>query len=224
MPGRAEIKTSTAMPDFIRGFVDPSTALLLAEHARLAALFQHNQAVGEQLVTMYLTIVSIAVALLVGLGQLGASPSALFPMELAVLLIVILVGAIAFQRLVERKIRGIEYLRAINRIHRHFVDRDPLVGQYLYWPPHDDLPPLKATGTTLGGLRDLVAGLNSIFLAFVAAIVAGTWVSGRQLGVAIAVGLSTGAIVWLAQRGFNQRALVRAEQDLLRQSRFRHDN
>jgi len=136
------------------------------------------------------------------------------------LIIVVVVGMITFRRLIERRIRAIEYLRAINRIHRYFVDKDPKAQQYFYWPACDDCPPMHTKGTVLGGLRDIVAGLNSLFLSFAISAIARTWFPMLHYLVLVLIGLVVGVLIWLIQHGFSEVALKRAEQETNRHVLF----
>jgi len=94
-----------------------SSAMLLAEHSRLASLYQHNADMGDKYVSIYLTIVSAAAAFLAGLQRLAVPSSAVVSIQEALLLVVPFVGITTFARLLERRVHAIEYLRAINRIH-----------------------------------------------------------------------------------------------------------
>ena len=139
-----------------------TTSILLAEHQRLAALYQHNSDMGDKLVATYLTIVSVMVAVMLGIIQLETSQLTLIPVELILIMVMMCVGAITYARLLERRARSVEYLRAINRIHRFFVEKDENLLNYLYWQAYDDRPPVKIGGTSIGGLRDMVALINSV--------------------------------------------------------------
>ncbi len=200
--------------EMIQGSLDPISAALLVEHERLASLYEHNVTMGDQLVAAYLAAVSLAVALLVGMRELVPQSESLVLIELTLLMIVVVVGAITFRRLIERRVRSIEYLRAINRIHRYFVDKDPKVQQYFYWPACDDCPPMHAKGTVLGGLRDIVAGLNSLFLGFGVGAITRTWFPTLHYLVLVLIGIVVSVIVWLIQHRFSEEALKRADRDL----------
>lgn len=197
-----------------RDSLDPIPAALLVEHERLTSPYEHNVAMGDQFVAVYLAVVSLAVGLLVGVRELMPQSDRLVLIELALLMIIVVVGMITFRRLIERRIRSIEYLRAINRIHRYFVDKDPKVQLYFYRPACDDCPPMFTKGTALGGLRDIVAGLNSLFLGFAVAAVIGMWLPHAALS-------GVGAIVWLIQHEFSKSVLKRAERGMDRFILFR---
>lgn len=153
--------------EMLQSALDPISAALLVEHERLASLYEHDVAMGDQLFAAYLTVVSLAVALLVGVKELVPQYDSILLFELAIFIIISVVSMITFRRLIDRRIRSIEYLRAINRIHRYFVEREPKTQQYFYWLASDDCPPVRAKGTLLEGLRDIVEVLNSVFLGFV---------------------------------------------------------
>jgi len=206
--------TTTTAQMTIQDSLDPISAALLVEHERLASMYEHNVTMGDQFVAAYLAAVSLAVALLVGMKELVPQSESLVLVELALLMIVVVVGAITFRRLIERRVRSIEYLRAINRIHRYFVDKDPKVQQYFYWPACDDCPPMHTKGTVLGGLRDIVAGLNSLFLGFAVGAITRTWFPTLHYLVLVLIGIVVGVIVWLIQHRFSEEALKRADRDL----------
>ena len=205
--------TTTITQNTIQESLDPVSAVLLVEHERLASLYEYNARAGEQVVSVYLGIVSVAGALLVSLKELMPQSSTLM-VELFVLLIILAVGGITFQRLIERRIRAIEYLRAINRIHRYFIDKDPKIQPYFYWPACDDCPPMWIKGTAVEGLRDIVASLNSLLIGFSAVVIASTlWPTLLPLGL-VAIAVIVGLTVWLVQYKYSKLALGRANERL----------
>lgn len=188
-----------------------SAEALLAEHDRLSALYLHNAEMGEKRTSLYLTVISGGIAILVGLGQFGADTAVLRWPAFGLLAVLLLIGLLTFQRLIERRIRGTEYLRAINRIHRYFVDRDPDLGPYFYWPACDDLPAFASRGATMEGLRDLIALLNSLFIGVLLGQVLAVLLAGRLVGIAAAVGLVTAVLSWTWHQAYERRSLRRME-------------
>jgi len=212
--------TTTTAQKTIQDSLDSISAALLVEHERLASLYEHNVTMGDQFVAAYLAAVSLAVALLAGMRELVSQAETLVLVELALLMIVVAIGAITFRRLIERRVRSIECLRAINRIHRYFVDKDPKVQQYFYWPACDDCPPMHVKGTALGGLRDIVAGLNSLFLGFAVGAIARTWFPTLHYLAPVLIGIVVSVIVWFIQHRFGEEALKRADKELNRSVLF----
>jgi len=205
--------TTTITQNTIQESLDPVSAVLLVEHERLASLYEYNAKAGEQVVSVYLGIVSVAGALLVSLKELMPQSDILM-IELFILLIISAVGGITFQRLIERRIRAIEYLRAINRIHRYFIGKGPEIQPYFYWPACDNCPPMWIKGTAVGGLRDIVASLNSLLIGFSTAIMTRTlWPTLSPLGL-VAIAIIVGLIVWLVQYKYSKLALGRANERL----------
>lgn len=200
--------------EILQSTLDPISAVLLVEHDRLASLYEHNVAMGDQLFAAYLTVVSLAVALLVGVKELVPQYDSLLLFELAILIIISVVGMITFRRLIDRRIRSIEYLRAINRIHHYFVEIEPKSQQYFYWPACDDCPPMRAKGTVLEGLRDIVAVLNSVFLGFVISMMARTWFPELHSLALVLIGIVVGGLIWLMEHKFSETALKHAEQEI----------
>jgi hypothetical protein len=171
-----------------------SVEILLAEHQRLSALYLHNVDMGEKRTTAYLTLVSIGTAILVGLAQVRSERELgsdfFLQMSFGLVISVLIFGLITFRRLLERRIRAIEYLRAINRIHRFFVLKDPSIRDYFYWSSYDDVPPFFSRSTVFAGLRDMVACFNSLFLG-----VALGEIMRMTLGVSYTLAISSGILV-----------------------------
>jgi len=161
--------------DRVREVLDPSAEVMLAEHERLSALYLYNTEMGEKRLSSYLMVISVGAGILLGVAQFRVEMTLLLWPVIGFLFGLLVLGVLTFQRLIERRIRGVEYLRAINRIHRYFVQDDPSLEPYFYWPPCDDIPSFRSKGTVLEGLRDVIAVLNSLF--------AGTLVGLAGLGL-----------------------------------------
>ncbi len=145
-----------------------SAELLLAEHSRISGLYEANAQMGDKYVTMYLTIMSLAIALLLGISKFSTLSTENISIDLALMIVVFIIGFTIFRRLIDRRIRMIEYLRAINRINHYFAARDKEVEKHLFWNANDDEPPIHAKGTFLGGLRNIVIVLNSLTVGILA--------------------------------------------------------
>ncbi len=194
---------------------DPSIQAMISEHERLAALYLYNAEMGEKRVAAYLTIVSIAVAGLVSLPQYfreHVDEGAILQSSTGVLLGLVFLGLLTFFRLVERRARGIEYLRAINRIHSYFVYKDAELEPYFSWPPADDYPSFGGRTTDFAGLRDVIAALNSLSLGGVAALLLIMAVPGIHYIFAVSLGLGVAVVAWLAQHYVEQRSLRKIEE------------
>jgi hypothetical protein len=206
---------------------DKSVAILLIEHQRLSNLYLHNVEIGEKRTTAYLTIVSIGTALLVGISQRGVAEGFLLWTSFGLVMGAFMFGLLTFQRLLERRIRAIEYLRAINRIHRFFVLKDPTIRDYFYWSAYDDVPPFIARGTTMAGLRDLVAAFNSLF----AGVAVGGIILIRQppnqphtFTLAIAIGSILFVFILLLHHLYERRVLGKIEKEAAEGAKFPREN
>ena len=104
----------------------------------------------------------------------------------------IILGILTFHRLIERRIRAVENLRALNRIHRYFVDRDARLVDYFYWPPCDDVPSFHGRGGVFAGLRDIIAFANSLFGGFLAGEMLRTFWPALHILAPIGLGLAAG--------------------------------
>lgn len=207
-----------------------SSSFLLAEHGRVANLYLHNAAMGERRISIHLLFVAGGGTLLLSLPEiLGRPPAAqgrFFPIIESLLLpgsvIVLLMaieGILTFQRIIERRIRATEYLRAINKINRFFADRDPLLLRYLPWPVHDDIPTFGDRRLGVADLRDVVAVLNSFLAGALGADAVllflgpdSTQTYRRSvIFLAILVGVAVALIVWWWHERYENSIIRKAE-------------
>lgn len=143
-----------------------SVSILIAEHERLSMLYLNNAEIGEKRTAQYLSIMTFVCGGVFALLQLNfLSRLQLLEMLLVLCLLLVVLGGVTFQRLVERRIRATEYLRGINKIHAFFVKHNSELKVAFAWLPNDDLPPFTGKGAALAGLRDVVAFLNTCFFA-----------------------------------------------------------
>jgi hypothetical protein len=194
--------------------------ILLAEHDRIAALYQHNVDMGDRYVTTYFTILSVIGAITVGLGQVGAGMDMLLPVDSVLLVLIFIIGLFTFARLVERRIRAVEYLRAINRIHHYFYELDPNLKNYFYWRPFDNFPDVELKGTTLGGLRDIITVCNSLVMSFLVALGAKFYEPGLAIGLTAAIGMVAAVVCWVGQNLYKKRKLDLEKDHLDQKAHF----
>jgi len=199
---------------------ESSTQGLLAEHARIAELYLYNREMGEKRLSFYLTIVSIAVTGFVALTELRKEEAFLIEGALALLVGVSLLGLFTFQRLVERRIVGTEYLRAINRIHCYFAHLDPSIRPYYYWPLCDDRPTFGRPEAAMAGLSDLMIFFNSLSLALLLGLTMYLLKPQAHYAVLVVEGLAAGAITWALQRLYERRSFAVAQRQASRKVRF----
>ncbi len=205
---------------------ESTSSFLLAEHQRISSLYQHNAAMGERRISIHLLFVAGGGTLLLSLPEILKQPGAtgrIFPLIESLLLpgliIVLLMGIegiFTFQRIIERRLRATEYLRAINKINRFFADRDPNLLRYLAWPPNDDQPPFGQRSLGVSDLRDVGAVLNSFYagalgadvmLLFAGPVHAPAYDRGTIL-FALLVGALFALVVWW-WHGWYEDAIVR---------------
>lgn len=199
-----------------------SVEILLAEHQRLSTLYLHNVEMGEKRTTSYLTLVSIGSAIVVGMSQRKEAQDFLIWASFGLVTGAFIFGLLTFQRLLERRIRAIEYLRAINRIHRFFVLIDPTIRDYFYWSAYDDVPTFLVRGTTMAGLRDLVSFFNSLFAGVVVGgIILIKWPDTYK--TAFASLLTIFLVVLLFHLRYEKRTLSRFEKRAAKDVKFPGD-
>jgi hypothetical protein len=207
----------TGCPD---PFADPSTEAMLAEHERVSALYLYNAETGEKRVSLYLTLVSAGTAVFLGLAQFGVDRNLVLWSAAAYLAMVALMGTLTFQRLIERRVRSTQYLRAINRIHCYFAERDPELLRYYAWPANDDVPSFVGRTGVLSGLRDVVALLNGVATGAILAIAEMALGGSGYLLLDVAIAALAAVAVWFIQQDYEAKKLAQAEQAFGRFVRF----
>ena len=200
--------------------LDPSAEAMLAEHERLAGLYLYNADIGEKRVSLHMTLVSGGTAIFLGLAQFGVDRTLLWWSAFAFLAMVVLLGTLTFERLIERRIRSTQCLRAINRIHSYFAQRDPDLCPYFSWPPNDNVPSFLGRAGLLAGLRDVVAVLNSLFAGAMFAVLSFALESRVHFVLDIAIGGVAALVAWLVQQRHEARKLAQAEEAYARLVRF----
>jgi Flp pilus assembly protein TadB len=210
--------------DRLDPFYDPSTEAMLAEHERVSALYLYNSEIGEKRVSLYLTLISVGTAVFLGLAQFGIDRLLVLWSAAAYLAMVALVGTLTFQRLIERRVRSTQYLRAINRIHCYFVKRDPELMKYYAWPANDDVPSFIGRTGVLSGLRDVVALLNSVSAGAVLAVAGVALWGSLHLLIDVAIAGVAAVVLWFVQQEYESRQLEQAEQAFERFVRFPRDS
>jgi hypothetical protein len=204
-------------------FLDPSTEALLAEHERVSGLYLYNADIGEKRTSLYLTLISVGSAVFLGMVQFGVDRTLLLWSAVGFLAVVLLVGSLTFQRLIERRIRSTQYLRAVNRIHCYFAQKDPAIRPYYSWPPCDDVPSFVTRVGVLSGLRDVVAVLNSLFAGATFAVIGLALGSTLHLVMSICLGGAGAMVAWFLQQRHEARKLAQAETESAQYVRFPRD-
>lgn len=189
---------------------EASVRLLLAEHERISTLFVENRLMGERRTTLFLTLFTLA-APVIGAFSQYTKTGLLTPMNLGAVAVLLLVGVLTFYRLIERRIVGMELLRAINRIHRYFVEHDPGLAGYLSWKPDETAVRYVEHRGTMPGLRDLVQILNCVLTGFITAGAVGLAAPAVSPVVLAFAVLAPAALAWVAQQRIEEFWLTRAQ-------------
>ncbi|MBI3942242.1 MAG: hypothetical protein HY326_04450 [Chloroflexi bacterium] len=198
MPLRQDIKQE----------LDPSAAAMIAEHERLSGLYLYNAEMSEKSTSLYLTATSVGTAALLGLAQMGMQITSLLWPSAGFLAGILLLGILTFQRLIERRIRATEFLRAINRTHNYFVQLNPDLEPFYFWPPYDDVPPFGSKGAALGELRDAIAALNSLFFGALTGVILYSLLEDYRLGAIM--GIIAIIVAWWLHRKYEEDTLAAA--------------
>lgn len=188
----------------------PATTFLLAEHARLCQLYLETRETADRRSTLFLTLTTTIVGVLVAAFQFKLAPRDYLETALVGAVGIVVLGAITFHRLLERSMQGTEYLRAINRIHRYFVERAPEIEPYLYWPAFDDLPAYDFRGVGGAEQREIVVLINS--LAFGVALAQGILsYDATEVLIAVGAGLAGLLAAVLIHRQYERYSMAHEE-------------
>lgn len=174
--------------------LDPSVEILLAEHSRLVQLYLYTREIGERRINLYLTLATAVLGAVVTLYQFRPSDRVFLEVAGVGSLALFVLGALTFDRLLHRSTQGTEYLRALNRVHRYFTDRDPILERYLFWPPADELPPFRR-GAGSREIREVVGILNGMFAGASLAVLLVLLVDGLSAEWALLAGAVLGLCV-----------------------------
>lgn len=198
-------------PDGAENLDTSTTNFLLAEHTRLCQLYLSTRETADRRVNLFLTLTTTAVGVVVAATQLRFDMVQLVETALAASIGLLLLGLITFNRLLERSMQSTEYLRAINRIHRYFVDRAPDTAPYLFWPAHDDLPHYDARGIGGAETREVVLLINCVFFGIAVGLCALLALGLAQAPWAALIGGAAFVVALFAHNRFELWALEREE-------------
>lgn len=188
-----------------------SVQLLLSEHERIAQLFIENRQMGERRTSLFLTLITIAIPAMAALSQY-LNAGLISPVNLATLGVLSIVGLLTFYRLVERRIVSTELLRAINRIHRYFVEHDPTLAAYMAWKADEALPKYVEPRGALPGLRDVVQLLDSLLVGLLIPSSLSVFWPVCPLGLLLSVAFASGSLAWLGQQWYEISWLKKAQE------------
>ncbi|MSP11865.1 MAG: hypothetical protein EXR62_02790 [Chloroflexi bacterium] len=206
------------LKDAFKEGLDTSAAAMITEHERLSSLYLYNAQTSQQSTSNYLTTTSFGFAVLLGLAQLGLQITSLLWPSAGMLAGLLLLGVIAFRRLVGRRIRATEFLRAINRTHNYFVQLNPELETFYWWPPYDDVPPYGSKIAALGELRDAIAALNSLFFGALLSVIFYVLLDDYRL--AAILGIIALIAAWLLHRKYEEDIFTAAGKSAIKNEIF----
>lgn len=190
---------------------EPAATFLLAEHSRLCELYLSTRETAERRVTLFLTLTTSIIGVSVALSQLGIQTVQLLEVAFAATAGIFLLGIITFHRLLERSMQGTEYLRAINRIHRYFIERAPEIEPYLFWAAYDNIPRYDSRGVGGAETREVVLFIDCIFFAVAIGILV-TLFDINLIVWAIMAGGVAFLLVLVAHQQYEKMILAREEK------------
>lgn len=178
-----------------------SVDFLLAEYRSHRESFWRSEELGERRVNFLITLATAVLGALAirekGVLVSGGKVDPLFFYGLGA---VFLLGVVTLVRMIRRNLVSHKELRAMGRIRRYFVDRDPQILPHLSYEPYDDRPQRRKEWNEIfslgtGGLSETVALVNSLIVAALCALVAvsrSEWIVGFS-------GLAGFLAAWIVQ-------------------------
>jgi hypothetical protein len=202
----------------------PADYFMLTEYEHLTELLLYTKEVGHTRVQFWLSIVSAVGGLLAVLFQLGGGSQTFFCTLVIACIVLFLIGGTIFRKLIHRTITTVEYLRALGKIKRYFVDKAPEVAKHLYFPARDDRPSFRYDPHMMGSsLRGLVVTINSfIVAALVAVLPILLWASWPKMKMEIILAIAAFGVSYLIHELYAAWRFARAESQSERKIRFRH--
>lgn len=147
-----------------------SATFLITEYNQIADETKRLRSEGLNRLNFFITITSSTLAGLVVLSQSNTATMTVQLISLGAIVFLMLLGWNTFRFIISRDINTDFNLRAMGRISRFFIDRDPSLAQYLSWQKDDE--PTKWVTRNSSSLRSsaqfifcsLLALLCSIFV------------------------------------------------------------
>ena len=162
----------------MNGKGESSRDFMLEEYKHHFAEFERSEEIGEHRVNFFITLVTAV------FGALGVlvfengdfDINKYYLIINAALLAILLFGILTLARMIRRNLVSHEELRAMGRIRRYFVEKDPYIKDFLYYKPRDDKPVRKKEWRDLasigtGGLVETVMLINSIIVAILLVLI-----------------------------------------------------
>ncbi len=184
-----------------------SKEFMLKEYEHHMKEFERSEEVGEHRVNFFITLVTavsgaLGVLLFEG-DDLNVAEEEINLILITVFLVLLIFGFLTLVRMVHRNLVSHKELRAMGRIRRYFVERDPDINKYLQYSPRDDKPVRKkkwrdiaSMGT--GGLVETVMLVNA-FLAAVLTVQISKYFGDPLNSHFITVGISGFLFAWTLQ-------------------------
>ena len=211
-PGRAAARDRAAALRF---------QVLFAEHSGL--LSSRSLAWNESFsrASMYLTALSGAIVALALVSQATGFGRNFFLFGLAILPVVLFIGAATFVRLAAANYHDAWCIVGMNRIRAAYLETVPDVARFLVTSPHDDIPgvgisagqePTRSLIQFLAATPAVVAILNAVVAAAIGSFLAGALELGAT--VALAIGAAAFTVVLGGHARVAARGIARAQAAL----------
>lgn len=206
-----------------------SIEFMLKEYDHHLKEFERSEEIGEHRVNFFITLVTaVSGALGVFLfkcDKFDVREKTANLILISAFLALLIFGFLTLVRIVHRNLISHKELRAMGRIRRYFVEKDPEINKYLQYSPRDDKPirmkkwrEIASIGT--GGLVETTMLVNAFLTAVLAVQIYNYFV--RSIDFIIIAGISGFLLAWTLQfvfvklrydRGRPKRSEIRYPSD-----------
>lgn len=156
---------------------------LLSEQNAMLEEIRRLRSEGLNRLNFFITITSAVVGGLVVLSQLASIPTGFLQhISILALLFLVLIGWGTFEFAISRDIATDSDVRATGRIRRYFIDRNPLLLQYLTWQLHDE--PTSWVRDNHSEIRRSAQSILSLVIALITGLIA-SFLAGDLLLLAV---------------------------------------
>lgn len=198
--------------------------ILDAEYRHVTSMLMNIWSTSAARTNLFFVAVSAAGVALALFANGPHATATFLLLVLAVLLLVLVMGVVALERMLHANREAVLYMQSVNRIRRYFTELDPGSVAYMTLPTTDDFAGLFGTHrprSSFGAMTQMpaasMATLIALIDAFVTAAVVGTaylLIAGAsQWGAVVAAGIAL-AISIAAYEGWAYRDLQKMRQSL----------
>ena len=189
-----------------------SAKFMLVELNKLNERLMHEDTLGDKRLNLYITLSSGILGTLMVLQQIKGVPfSEILHVALLVFVLIWLLGLLTFRRLIERIIEIVDYMRAINRIRRFFVNLEKDTEKYLMQPALDNKPAFTDWSFKIGSRAICELICSFAFGALITTLYT-KFFSPEITSTGVVIGISFFLLHWLLLQIYTWRLLAKKDR------------